>query len=196
MRDAAAAEQILAVQRFAVLRDAGHCILGGTRFSYQVQEVFMATTRSDIDSFLGHHRIAMVGVSRDPKHFSRYLFQELCARGYEVVPVNPAAQEIGGRPCVPTVKAIEPSVEAVLVMTPPSETIKVVDECAAAGIHEIWMHRGGGQGSVSQVAVALCREKGIRVIVGECPFMFLPNTQFPHRVHGFIRKLVGGYPRA
>ncbi len=156
----------------------------------------MATTRADIDSFLGHRRLAMVGVSRDAKHFSRYLLKELCTRGYDVVPVNPAAQEIDGRPCIPNVKAIEPPVEAALLMTPPSETIKVVDDCADAGIHEIWMHRGGGQGSVSQVAVALCREKGIRVVEGECPFMFLPNTQFPHRVHGFIRKLVGGYPRA
>jgi len=156
----------------------------------------MPTTRGDIDSFLGHHRIAMVGVSRDPKHFSRYLFRELCARGYEIVAVNPAATEVEGHPCFANVKAIEPPVEAVLVMTPPSETIKVVDDCAYAGIHEIWMHRGGGQGSVSQVAVALCREKGIRVVAGECPFMFLPNTQFPHRVHGFIRRLVGSFPRA
>lgn len=156
----------------------------------------MATTRADIDSFLGHGRLAMVGVSRDPRHFSRYLLKELCTRGYDVVPVNPAAQEIDGRPCVPNVKSIEPPVEAALLMTPPSETIKVVDDCADAGIHEIWMHRGGGQGSVSQVAVALCREKGIRVVEGECPFMFLPNTQFPHRVHGLIRKLVGSFPRA
>ena len=36
----------------------------------------MPTTRADIDAFLGRHRIAMVGVSRDPKHFSRYLFRE------------------------------------------------------------------------------------------------------------------------
>jgi len=156
----------------------------------------MPTTRADIDTFLGHHRIAMVGVSRDPKHFSRYLLKELRTRGYDLVPVNPSASEIEGFPCFASVKAIEPPVEAVLVMTPPSETIKVVDDCADAGIHEIWMHRGGGQGSVSQVAVALCREKGIRVVEGECPFMFLPNTQFPHRVHGLIKKLVGAFPRA
>jgi predicted CoA-binding protein len=161
-----------------------------------VQEAFMPTTRADIDSFLGHHRIAMVGVSRDPKHFSRYVLKELSTRGYDVVAVNPSASEVEGRPCFANVKTIEPPVEAALVMTPPSETIKVVDDCADAGIHEVWMHRGGGQGSVSQVAVALCREKGIRVVEGECPLMFLPNTQFPHRVHGFIKKLVGSFPRA
>lgn len=156
----------------------------------------MPTTRADINSFLGHHRIAMVGLSRDPKHFSRYLLKELSTRGYDVVAVNPSASEIEGSPCFANVKAIEPPVDAALVMTPPAETVSVVQDCASAGIREVWMHRGGGQGAVSQVAVALCREKGIRVVEGECPLMFLPNTQFPHRVHGFIKKLVGSFPRA
>jgi uncharacterized protein len=156
----------------------------------------MSTTRADIDCFLGHDRLAMVGVSRDPKHFSRYLLKELRTRGYDVVAVNPSANEIEGRPCFANVKAIEPPVEAALLMTPPPETINVVQDCADAGIHEIWMHRGGGRGAVSSVAVAFCREKGMHVVEGECPLMFLPNTQFPHRVHGFIRKLVGSFPRA
>ena len=156
----------------------------------------MSTTRADIDCFLGHDRLAMVGVSRDPKHFSRYLLKELRTRGYDVVAVNPSATEIEGHPCFANVKAIEPPVEAALLMTPPPETINVVQDCADAGIHEIWMHRGGGRGAVSSVAVAFCREKGMHVVEGECPLMFLPNTQFPHRVHGFIRKLVGSFPRA
>jgi uncharacterized protein len=165
-------------------------------FSYLRKEILMSTTRADIDCFLGHDRLAMVGVSRDPKHFSRYLLKELRTRGYDVVAVNPSATEIEGHPCFANVKAIEPPVEAALLMTPPPETINVVQDCADAGIHEIWMHRGGGRGAVSSVAVAFCREKGMHVVEGECPLMFLPNTQFPHRVHGFIRKLVGSFPRA
>jgi predicted CoA-binding protein len=156
----------------------------------------MPTTRAEIDCFLRHDRFAMVGVSRDPKHFSRYLLKELRAHGYDVIAVNPSAKEIEGRPCFANVKAIEPPVDAALLMTPPAETINIVQDCADAGIREVWMHRGGGQGAVSQVAVAFCREKGMQVIEGECPLMFLPNTQFPHRVHGFFRKLVGSFPRA
>ena len=156
----------------------------------------MPTTRADIDNFLGHRRIAMVGVSRDPKHFSRYLLKELRTRGYDVVAVNPTATDIDGRPCFANVKAIDPPVEAALLTTPSRETEKVVHDCAEAGIQEVWMHRGGGQGSVSPAAVAFCRQQGMHVIEGECPFMFLPNTQFPHRVHGFIKKLVGRFPQA
>ena len=156
----------------------------------------MPTTRANINAFLGHHRIAMVGVSRDPKHFSRYLFRELCKRGYDVVPINPLATEVDGHACFANMQAIVPPLEAALLMTPPAQTEKVVQDCADAGIHEVWMHRGGGQGSASPVAVAFCREHGMSVVEGECPFMFLPSTQFPHRMHGFIRKVFGSFPQA
>ena len=49
----------------------------------------MASKRA-IDSFLSCRRIAVVGVSRDPKDFSRAVLRELLKRGYDVVPVSPA----------------------------------------------------------------------------------------------------------
>ena len=151
-------------------------------------------TRANIDEFLRHHRIAMVGVSRKPNDFSRVLFRELTSRGYDVVPVNPMANEVEGKKSFVRVQAIEPPVEAALLMTAPAQTETVVQDCATAGVHEVWMHRGGGQGSVSPTAVAFCHERGIRVIDGECPFMFLGNTQFIHRLHGLALKLFGKYP--
>ena len=59
----------------------------------------MATTRAEIDKFLSNHRIALVGVSRNPQDFSRAVFRELTARGYDVVPVNPLSlAEVSGIP--------------------------------------------------------------------------------------------------
>ncbi len=49
------------------------------------------TTRREIDGFLALKRVAMVGVSRDPRDFSRMLFREMKKRGYDMVPVNPGA---------------------------------------------------------------------------------------------------------
>ena len=51
----------------------------------------MTTTLDDVRDFLAQRRIAFVGLSRDPKHFSRVVFREMSQRGYDVVPVNPAA---------------------------------------------------------------------------------------------------------
>ena len=46
-----------------------------------------------IDDFLAQRRIAMVGISREPKNFSVMLFEELSRRGYDVVPVNSKRQK-------------------------------------------------------------------------------------------------------
>ena len=154
----------------------------------------MPTTIAEVRDFLNQRRIALVGVSRDPKDFSRMLVREMCNRGYDMIPVNPAASELENRRCFHRVQEIDPPAEGVLVMTSPQDTERVVQDCAEAGIRHVWMHRGGGQGAVSKEAVDLCHQKYIGLVEGYCPFMFLPRTPFFHRVHGFLLKLVGGYP--
>ncbi len=57
-------------------------------------------------AFLASGRIALVGVSRDPREFSRYLFRELLARGIDAVPVSPVLGEAEGRAAAPSVRAI------------------------------------------------------------------------------------------
>ncbi len=148
-----------------------------------------------IEDFLAQKRIAMAGISRDPASFSVTLFDELCRRGYDVVPVNPNIAEVKGRRCFARVQDIQPPVEAALLMTSPKETEQVVNDCAEAHIPRIWMYRAAGKGAVSPRAVEFCRERGLQVVPGECPLMFLPHTAGFHRFHGFVRKITGRYPR-
>ena len=148
-----------------------------------------------IRDFLANKRIAMAGISRDPANFSVKLFQELIRRGYDVAPVNPNLREVEGRRCFGRVQDVEPPVEAALLMTSPEVTDTVVRDCAEAGVRTIWMYRATGKGSVSRQAVEFCQERGIRVVPGECPFMFLPESAGFHRFHGFIRRITGRYPR-
>ena len=148
-----------------------------------------------IEEFLAQKRIAMPGISRDPANFSVKLFEELCRRGYDVVPVNPNMADVQGRRCFARVQDIQPPAEAALLMTSPEATETVVNDCAEAGIRRVWMYRAGGKGSVSAKAVAFCRERGMQVVPGQCPFMFLPDAAGFHRFHGFVRKITGRYPR-
>lgn len=148
-----------------------------------------------IDEFLSKRRIAVVGVSRAEKDFSRMLFRELLKRGYDAVAVNPAASEIEGKTCFRTVREIPGMVEAALIMTPATKTIEVVKDCAASGIRLVWMYRALGAGAVSDEAVVWCRENGVTVIAGHCPFMFLPDAEWFHRLHGFFARLTGSYPQ-
>jgi predicted CoA-binding protein len=148
-----------------------------------------------VREFLGQHRLAIVGVSQRPKDFSRALFREFRERGYDAVPVNPAAQEIDGQRCFARVQDIQPPVAGVLLMTSPAATESVVRDCAEAGIPRVWMYRATGAGAVSAEAVGFCESKGISVIPGECPFMFLPEGAWFHRFHGWVRKIAGSYPK-
>lgn len=148
-----------------------------------------------VDDFLSQNRLAIVGVSHHPKDFSRALFHEFSKRGYDVVPVNPAAQDIEGQRCFAHVQEISPPVDAALLMTSPAVTEAVVRDCAAAGVRRVWMFRGEGLGAVSGEAVKFCESNGMSVIPGECPFMFLPGGAWFHRFHGMIRKITGSYPK-
>ncbi|ACG72287.1 CoA-binding domain protein [Anaeromyxobacter sp. K] len=138
--------------------------------------------------FLATRRIAVAGVSRDEKDFSRYLFGELVARGYDAVPVNPALAEVDGRRAFASLADIEPPVEAALILTPRSATEGVVADALRAGIRRIWLHRGAGAGSATAGALALCRASGVEPVHDLCPFMVLTGTAFPHRFHGFFRR--------
>ncbi len=150
------------------------------------------TMRAQIDVFLSRKRLAIAGVSRNPKDFSRAVFREFVRRGYDVVAVNPNLEEVEGRPCFARMQEIAPAVEGAILMTPPALTARVVRDCAEAGIRHVWMHRGAGRGSVDPTAVEFCRAQGMEVIPGECPFMYLPDAGFPHGVHRFLRGLVQG----
>ena len=156
----------------------------------------MTTLAVRATDFLAQRRIALVGISRRPSDMSRTLFRELRARGYDVVPVNPELLSVDGVPCLHRLQDVSPRVDGALLMTPPAATDRVVMDCAEAGVPRVWMHRGAGTGAVSPDAVAFCREHGMSVVEGACPFMFLPRADFFHRAHGFLLRLAGRHPGA
>jgi uncharacterized protein len=154
------------------------------------------TTLADVRAFLDCRRFALVGVSRNPRDFSRILFREFRQRGYDVVPVNPGVAEIEGVPCAARLQDVAPRVPAALLMTKPGVTERVVEDCAQAGIGSIWMYRATGAGALSPAAVRFCESKGIRLVAGECPMMFLQDAGWFHKFHGFCRRALGKYPSA
>jgi len=151
--------------------------------------------RELINEFLKSKRIAMVGLSRNPRDFSRNLFKDLRGRGYQVVPVNPAAAAIDGEKCFGTLREVSPPVEAALLMTPKNFAEEAIRDCAAAGIKKIWIYGISMEKRISADSIKICRENNIRLITGYCPFMFLPDAAFFHKFHGLLLKLTGRYPK-
>ena len=152
-------------------------------------------TRDLIGEFLSAGRFAVIGVSRKREEFSRRLFDEFTAKGYDVVPVNPNTAVIEGKQCFPTVKEIVPPVAAALIVTPKDILEEVLRDCAEGGVTLVWIYGISGERSLDPRALAFCEQHGMRVVPGYCPFMFMPKAAFFHRIHGAFMRIFGRYPR-
>ncbi len=153
-----------------------------------------SVTGKEVYDFLAVRRLAIVGVSRNPKAFSRALLREFIDRKYDAIPVNPSATNIDGFPCFRNVGEINPAVEAALIMTSPKSVEQAVEDCLTAGITRIWIYGMMGRPQANENIITKCAGRGVTVISDLCPFMFFPQTGFLHRFHGSILKLMGRYP--
>ncbi len=150
------------------------------------------TTQQEVKDFLAQGRLAVVGVSRNPKKFGSYAYRELKVRGYRLFPVNRNIESLEGERCYSNLASLPEPVEGVLIVVPPAETEQVVREAAEAGIHRVWMQ----QGSESPAAIQFCQTHGIQVVSGECILMFAEPVRSFHSAHRWFWRLLGKMPKA
>lgn len=155
----------------------------------------MRTLREAAEEFLAQPRIAVAGVSRDSKQPANLIYRRLRDAGHEVFAVNPNAQIVEGDACYRSVTEIPVQVDGVVVVTPPTAAPSVVEDCAAAAVPRVWLHRGIGPGSMSQEAAAACRRHGMTVIPGGCPNMFGATSDPGHRGMLRVLQVAGKVPR-
>ena len=154
----------------------------------------MSALKQAATDFLAHRRIAVAGVSRDPRGTANAICRSLRHAGYEVFAVNPNADEIEGERCYRSLAAIPGGVEGVVVVTHPSAAAGVVRECAALGIARVWLHHGPGPTRASPEAIAECERAGIALIEGGCPLMFLEHADLGHRCMRWFFGVTGKLP--
>ncbi|MDY7105128.1 MAG: CoA-binding protein [Actinomycetota bacterium] len=155
----------------------------------------MVDVKDAAAEFLANKRIAVTGVSREPKgEASNGIYKRLRDKGYEVFAVNPHADEVEGDPCYHTLADIPGGVDAVVVATRPDVVEDTVRECAELGIRHVWMHRSFGAGSVCDEATVYGRDHGITVIDGGCPLMFDPVADGFHKLMRLWFRRTGKVP--
>jgi uncharacterized protein len=156
----------------------------------------MAKIKVAANEFLAHRRVAVTGVSREPKdHGGNVVYRRLRERGYEVFAVNPNAEEVEGDRSYPDLRSIPEGVEAVVIATKPERAEATMRECVELGIKHVWMHRGPGPGSVSPAAADYGRAHGLAVIDGGCPCMFGPTADGGHKAMRAFLTMTGNVPR-
>lgn len=156
----------------------------------------MTTIKNAASEFLAHKRVAVTGVSRQPRdHGSNVVYKRLRERGYQVFAVNPNADEVEGDRAYHDLGSIPGGVDAVVIGTGPDIADETMRECADLGIKQVWMHRGPGAGSVSETAAEYGRGCGITVIDGGCPCMFGPTADLGHKAMRLMFTLTGNVPK-
>lgn len=155
--------------------------------------MMMSKFNDKAKEFLAQERIAVAGVSRaKPDAAANGIYKQLKNSGHQVFPINPNAEDIEGDTCYPNLQAIPGSVDGVIIVTRPELTEQIVADCVESGVPRVWMHNNTFMdSSVSESAVATCRENDIVVIDGGCPMMFL---EFGHKCMKFVLSVMRRLP--
>ena len=148
-------------------------------------------TLEQINAFMACRQFAIAGVSRNPQKTGNALFKEMLAKGYTTWAVNPQAGTIEGQKCYPNVESLPAETGALIVVTPPAETLQIVKEAIKKPIRHIWLQLG----AENPEAEMLCHEHNINCISKKCIFMFLDPVKGVHNFHRFFSKLFGTYPK-
>jgi hypothetical protein len=148
-------------------------------------------SREPIDTFFGSNAFAVIGVSADRKKFGNTVFRNMRDAGLTVFPVHPTLESVEGEACYRSAADLPAEVKSVVTVVPPQQTERVIPVCAQRGVTSVWMQPG----SSSKAAIDAARAAGMNVVDGQCILMFLEPVKSVHRVHRWINKVVGAYPR-
>lgn len=135
------------------------------------------------DFFVKFKEFAVVGLSSNPKSFSRSACNYLKSQGYKIYPVNPNVKEIDGQACYNSLDSV-PQVQAAIFFTNPRVTVEQLAICKEKGINQVWFQQGSANADVIDKAQKL----GLQY-KASCVFLYQPNAGFPHNFHRFINKV-------
>lgn len=119
------------------------------------------------DLLASTRRIAIVGASPRPDRPSFGVLRTLVAAGYDVVPVNPQADEVDGLPCFPTLEAAVAAtgpVDIVDVFRRPDACVEPARDAVRAGARCLWLQLG----IASEEAGRIAFEAGLSVVMDRC----------------------------
>jgi predicted CoA-binding protein len=112
-------------------------------------------------------RVAIIGASPNPARPSHGVLVDLVGLGFDVVPVNPTADEVAGLRCYPTLPeavAATGPVDIVDVFRLPPACPEHAREAVEVGASCLWLQLG----IASREAGRIAHEAGLSVVMNRC----------------------------
>jgi hypothetical protein len=124
-----------------------------------------AESDAELREILGMTRVAVVGCSTTPGKDAHEIPKYLLDHGYEVIPVNPTADEIFGREAYDSLSDVEEDVEIVNVFRPSDEVAGIVEEALGReDVTVVWTQLGIADAEAAERA----EDAGLRVVQDKC----------------------------
>ena len=86
--------------------------------------------------------IAVVGATDRPGKYGGIIYRDLKSKGYRVFPVNPYRDSVDGDHCYRSIKDLPQPPTIADFVIPAKRGLGVLDECAEAGVENIWVQPG------------------------------------------------------
>jgi acetyl coenzyme A synthetase (ADP forming)-like protein len=133
-------------------------------------------TAASLVPMLTPRAVAVIGVSRDPFSIGRRVFEALRAGGFTgpIYPVNPNVESLEGLRVYPTARDLPPGTDLAVVVVPAPAVLRVVDDCAAAGVKSLvvitagFAEAGEAGRALQRELVERVRNHGMRMVGPNC----------------------------
>ena len=120
---------------------------------------------NEIRKMYNFKNIAVVGMSRDPVKAAHFVPKYMIERGYNIIPVNPSANEILGKRTYAKVSDIKSQVDMIDVFRPSEDVYSVVeDSVKKPSVKVIWLQEGIHNAEAEKMAL----DNKIDVVFNRC----------------------------
>ncbi len=121
-------------------------------------------TDDEIKQIFSLKNVAVIGMSKNQEKAAHYVPKYLSHNGYNIMPVNPTADEILDKKCYPSVEDIPEPIDIVDVFRPSVQVLPVVQQAIKMKPKVIWLQEGIHNAEAEELA----RKEGIKVVFNRC----------------------------
>lgn len=126
---------------------------------------------------LMRRRVAIVGLSGNELRASNFVGRYLLRNGYDVIPVNPMAEEILGQKCYAALTDVPGQVDTVDVFRKPEAVPEIARQAVDIGASCLWLQYN----VISDEGAKIAEAGGLDVVMDRC--MKVEHARYLGRMH-------------
>lgn len=121
-------------------------------------------TDDEIKKILSMKKVAVIGMSANEHKAAHYVPKYLSENGFEIIPVNPSADEILGKKCYSSIDDVSDSVDIIDIFRPSEQVLPFVKDAIKKKPRVIWLQEGIHNKEAEELAL----NAGIDVVFNRC----------------------------